>query len=516
MTCLPHDANTTASTNANIPKRRIITTSRTWIDAAVGTIGAIALAAAFPTFDAAWLAPLGLAAIFWTWRQRSPATAALIAFAEGTLFFALVFSWFGETVGAYVGPFAFIVDLGPALAEAPAFALAAALTAFARPRVAGPLLPTVTALAFTLAETGRTSGVLGVPFGTIAEPLVTTPLAPLAAFGGGALLTLVAALLAAYLARAFGCRTAWRGFASATVTIALATALAFIFWPARTAGAATIPVAAVQGNIRQDLKWNPATLATAVDRYVTLTGSLAAAHPRIVVWPETVITTFLNAAPQLQAQFAALARSLDTTLIVGSDERTADGIYNALYYFAPNGSAPAVYAKRRLVPFAEYLPGRAVLGALPYADLISDFAAGTTDAVIEAGGLATAPLVCWESGFAGLTETQIRAGAQLLVISTDDAWFGRTGGPYQHAQLAQLRAVETGRWVIRAASTGISGIIAPDGRYAQQSAIGQQAVILGNVGAPQPTLFSRIGPHAIALVMIAVLIALVIPVTRPQ
>jgi apolipoprotein N-acyltransferase len=233
-----------------------------------------------------------------------------------------------------------------------------------------------------------------------------------------------------------------------------------------------------------------------------------------VVWPETVITTFLNGAPQLQARFAALARSLDTTLIVGSDERSARGIYNALYFFSPERPLPDVYEKRRLVPFAEYLPGRALLGALPYADLISDFAVGTENAVFTAGGMQTAPLVCWESGFAGLAQTQIRAGAQLLVISTDDAWFGRTGGPYQHAQLAQLRAVETGRWVVRAASTGISGIIAPDGRYITRSGIDTEAVIAGAVGLPQPTVFSRIGPHAIALAMLVVLVALVLPVTR--
>ena len=103
-----------------------------------------------------------------------------------------------------------------------------------------------------------------------------------------------------------------------------------------------------------------------------------------------------------------------------------------------------------------------------------------------------------------------------MIVSTDDAWFGHTGGPYQHAQLAQLRAVETGRWVIRAASTGISGIIAPDGHYVQRSALEEQAVIVGNIGAPQPTLFARIGPHAIALVMLAVLVTLVAPVTRPR
>ncbi len=124
-----------------------------------------------------------------------------------------------------------------------------------------------------------------------------------------------------------------------------------------------------------------------------------------------------------------------------------------------------MYDKRQLVPFAEWFPGRAFLSWLPYiAALNGGLTPGQNRRRLRNDCAPIAPLICWESAFADLAYAQVRRGAQLLVISTDDAWFGKTSGPYMHAQIAQLRAIETGAYVVRAAATGMSGIIAPDGR----------------------------------------------------
>ena len=112
-----------------------------------------------------------------------------------------------------------------------------------------------------------------------------------------------------------------------------------------------------------------------------------------------------------------------------------------------------------------------------------------------------APLICWESAFADLVHAQVARGAQFLVISTDDAWFGTTEGPYEHAQGATLRAVETGRWVLRAAATGISGIVAPDGTWTQRTPLGGAAVVVGDVGAAAPGPYARIGPAPVGIAM---------------
>ena len=150
------------------------------------------------------------------------------------------------------------------------------------------------------------------------------------------------------------------------------------------------------------------------------------------------------------------------------------------------------------MPFAESLPAPAIFGHLPNANLIGRFGHGRTDVVIPAGGMLFAPLICWESAFADLVHAQIRNGAQVLIVPTDDAWFGESSGTYQHAQIAQMRAIESGEWVVQAASTGISGIISPDGRWVEALQLDKQGVVVGNVGLPARSFFARIGPDPVA------------------
>jgi apolipoprotein N-acyltransferase len=109
------------------------------------------------------------------------------------------------------------------------------------------------------------------------------------------------------------------------------------------------------------------------------------------------------------------------------------------------------------------------------------------------------PLICWESAFGDLAFDEIQHGAQVLVVATDDAWFGTSSGPYQHAQIAQMRAIESGSYVIRAAATGISGIVAPDGSWQTQLGLERKGIVYGTVDKPAPTIFSRIGPTRIFL-----------------
>jgi apolipoprotein N-acyltransferase len=104
------------------------------------------------------------------------------------------------------------------------------------------------------------------------------------------------------------------------------------------------------------------------------------------------------------------------------------------------------------------------------------------------------PLICWESLFADVAHARLRDDPTLFLVSTDDAWFGRTEFPYEHALAASLRAVETGRWVLSAGATGISGITAPDGTWTHRSKLGGRALIVGNVGAPAPGPYARLGP----------------------
>ena len=127
------------------------------------------------------------------------------------------------------------------------------------------------------------------------------------------------------------------------------------------------------------------------------------------------------------------------------------------------------------MPYAEWIPfGSSLLKWFPYLDQLGREVPGRDPSVIPVGPLEVAPLICWESAFSDVVHDQIARGASVLAIATDDGWFGKSAGPYQHAQIAQIRAIESGRWVLRAAATGISGIIAPDGRWTQRSDLDEQ------------------------------------------
>ncbi len=467
----------------------------------VALLAACALAGAFPKFNAAWLAPIGAAGLFWLCGRLSWKRAFLTGWFTGTVFFCITFSWFGYSVGSLLGNFAFATVVVPALAEGLFFGAAAAAASVAFARMSPRVSPLAAAAAFTVFEWLRSVGVLAVPFGQLGYSQADTPLAVFAAYAGTFGVTFVVCALGAYLAQALWLRSNRHLLPALAIAVGCWSA-AWLAWPARHAAPPGVRVAAIQGNIAQSIKWEKNSLGRALDRYTTLTRDAAAYRPELVVWPETVMTTNLTNNAPLGLKLQSLARSLHTTLVAGSLDVHDGRVFNASFIYSPSGAPAGVYDKRQMVPFAESFPGKRFLSWVPHSDLISDFQTGTEDGVYPTGALRFAPLICWESAFADLAHAQLRNGANLLVISTDDAWFGETSGPYQHAQIAQLRAIESGTWILRAASTGISGIIAPDGRYVQHTDLDRQAVVLGLVGSPPGAPFARIGPTAIGLAAI--------------
>ncbi|MGC1382000.1 MAG: apolipoprotein N-acyltransferase [Candidatus Baltobacteraceae bacterium] len=474
-------------------------------DAVVAACAAVALAAAFPKLGAAWIVPFATAALFWTWQGSSWKRAALLGWFAGMIFFTLEFAWVGHTVGRYIGAFGPFLALGPALIEAPFFALAGALSAVAYARMLPNLAPLGAAAAFTICEWLRSIGVMAAPFDQLGYTQADLPLRAIAAYAGTYGVTFALCILGAYFADALR-RRSWRPAATAWAAVALIAAIAWVAWPARRLPPPTIPVAAVQGNIAQSFKWN--SLGLAVHRYTSMTRRASARNPKLIVWPETVITTTLDTNPKLFSHFSDLATEVNATIVAGSLDFGGGAVHNALYVFSPGGGS-AIYAKRQLVPFAEWFPGRAFLSWLPYISALNGgIEPGRIDGVYPTKALPIGPLICWESAFADLAFAQVRRGAQLLVISTDDAWFGETSGPYMHAQIAQLRAIETGAYVVRAAATGISGIVRPDGSWQKRTRLDRRAIVSGKVGPRVPTLFALVGPTTIAVLLIALYAAL--------
>jgi apolipoprotein N-acyltransferase len=357
--------------------------------------------------------------------------------------------------------------------------------------------------------------------------MIDSPLRPIAAYLGVYGITFATVLLGSSLGwwlldRHDVRRT--RTLLAAWLGVGACAALAWAVWPARHHAPPTRRVAAVQGGIAQTLKMSPEGLRVAVERYTTMTASLAPYHPTLVLWPETVITTELNAprpdTHDIAMRVAKLSRDLDATLFAGSLARVEpSGTANAMFFYDAHGGlrsdasgASGVYAKEQLVPFAEYVPGPVWLRALPYADQIGIYVPGTNRVRTFAGAT---PLICWESLFGDIAHERLAENPSLLMIATDDAWFGTTEFPYEHAMAATVRAVETGRWVLRAGATGISGIVAPDGTWTQRTRLGGPAIVVGDVGAPVPGPYAALGPTPIG---VALAIGVLLPFlrTRPR
>jgi apolipoprotein N-acyltransferase len=236
----------------------------------------------------------------------------------------------------------------------------------------------------------------------------------------------------------------------------------------------------VQGNIRQDVKWEPGWKDTTTEHYVDLSRRLARESGPIdlILWPETALPfRFDDTAhtPYRQA-VTQLAVELDTPLFVGSLGTSAasgsPGLYNRAFLIDRHGRLAGSGDKVHLVPFGEYLPFPALFDYMRGLTAQSgSFDAGEGHAVISLAnrnpdlpGRALGLFICFESNFPSITRELASNGAQFLVNTTNDAWFGTTSAPYQHFAMVVLRAIETGRTVVRAANTGISGAIGPDGR----------------------------------------------------
>ncbi|HTZ53937.1 MAG TPA: apolipoprotein N-acyltransferase [Candidatus Acidoferrum sp.] len=486
--------------------------------ALIAALSGLLFALAFPRAGFVWAAPLGAGALFWTWQRASWKRAFFLGWLCGLVFFTISFWWWSTTIVSAVGALAYVAVVASAALEALAIALAGAMTALAAQRVAPALLPLAAAAAFAITEWLRSIGIAGVPFAQLGVTQVETPLRALGAYIGVSGLTFAVWLLGAYAAYALRTRT-WRAVVAAVLVVAIATAAAWYAWPARHAPQATVPVVAVQGNITQTLKWQPGSLERAVNIYTAMTRTAIALHPRLIVWPETVIAISgggLNTDPALIEKFTALAAQADATILVGSIRYARGVSYNTLYAFTAAGITSA-YDKRQLVPFAEHFPGQQFLWWLPYVgSLNGNFGQGDGNGVFAtSAGLRVGALICWESAFGDIAYDEVRNGAQVLVVATDDAWFGTSSGPYQHAQIAQMRAIEAGAYVVRAAATGISGIIAPDGTWRARLPLQAQGNVSGYVGPAVGSFFARVGPTRIWMLLVALYALLVlVPMRR--
>jgi apolipoprotein N-acyltransferase len=257
-------------------------------------------------------------------------------------------------------------------------------------------------------------------------------------------------------------------------------------------------VAVVQGDLDTYRKWDDGYIDSSFSIYegLTLDGH---AGSDLVIWPETATPSYLKQEFARRQWMSDLVRRAHVPILTGalSFVRTGEDaeIYNSAYEIHPDGRWEGPYSKQQLVPFGEMIPGAQWFPALSRIDLgQGNFTPGPGPVIFDSARAPHAVLICYESAFSGLAREQVLRGARFLVIITNDSWYGRTPGPYQHAAMAALRAAEFRVGIARAANGGISLFTDRAGRRFGSTRLFTRDMIAGRVelgGAP--TFYARHG-----------------------
>ncbi len=243
----------------------------------------------------------------------------------------------------------------------------------------------------------------------------------------------------------------------------------------------------IQGNIEQDKKWEYAYQRAVVEIYKHLSLKAASSFPSIIIWPETAVPFFFIADREYTEELIDFKNQLNAYLLFGSVlvKGKNDGRYllsNSAVLLNKAGQVTYIYDKMHLVPFGEYVPLQKVLFFIDKLVMgIGDYTRGNHYFRAETPFGDFATLICYEIIFPGLVRKFYSNGGDFIVNITNDAWFGRTTGPYQHFSMAVFRAVENRKPLIRAANTGISGFIDSNGRIISKSNLFQQMILTGDI-----------------------------------
>ncbi len=439
--------------------------------------------------------------------------AFALGLTSGAVYFAGTLYWLVGTLTMFGGlPTALSVVAAMLLvAYLSLFPAAFALIVARFARRSIPLSLVMAVPAWVTTELGRQYVWDGFPWALLGYSQVTwLPVAQLASitgvYGLSGLLALTAAA-AAWVVVEPGTRR-WT-VTVATVALVAGCALwgqARMSRSALTSAGEPVRVAVLQGNIAQDDKWDPALADMITDRYLSMTRRALGEGATFIMWPESATPFFFEHDLVRGGAIRRLAREGKATLLIGSDQiepvravagtpREAPRQYNAAFVVQPDGQVGAVYRKMQLVPFGEYVPAKRLLFFVgTIVEAASDFAAGEAPVLLPIGSHKASTAICYEVIFASLMRRFVADGSELLTTITNDAWYGSSSAPYQHWEQASMRAIEGGRYLARAANTGISGFVDPYGRVLERSGLFEQALLVADLRfIRERTVYSRIG-----------------------
>jgi len=280
-----------------------------------------------------------------------------------------------------------------------------------------------------------------------------------------------------------------------------------------------LSVALIQANVPQADKWDPIQQGRIEADHVAMTREAASRGASLIVWSETSVPISITHHPDYALRLEALATETGADLLVGtviygppaasgSDPELESAPRNSAVLVRSQGGISGRYDKVHLVPFGEYVPMKRLLSFLePLVHEASDFQSGEGTRILKGTRAPFSTLICYEAIFPDLTRSAAAMGAEMIVNITNDAWYGDTGMPRQHLAHAALRAVESRRYLLRCANTGISVIVAPSGRVEAFSSLGQKEILMGAVvPSDELTVYAASGDlFGIACVILAAL-----------
>jgi apolipoprotein N-acyltransferase len=484
-------------------------------------LSGLLLTAAFPKINLPWVAWVSLVPLLWALRGSQPREAFRRGAQFGLAHFMALLYWLVPTMVTYGGlPFALSIGILFLFASILSFIfIAPALYGVSLAARSPVKLVFIFPLFWVGAEFLRSFLFTGFPWCLLGysqfQNLDIIQLSDISGIYGvsGLIAFINAALFVGALAlfgqtwhdHAVGLRVAVGGLAAGAILMGAA----WMYGDMRiaqidrlTAQAPKIRVAAIQGNIEQSQKWDPAFQIETIRKYIQLSLSARPQEPELVVWPESAAPFyFLAEVPPTQMVLQGV-QAAGTHFLIGAPSFDLRGheadYFNSAYLINPRGEVLGKYDKAHLVPYGEYTPFKEYLPFLgKMVEHVGDFKPGRKGQTLDMQGRKLGVQICYEIIFPALARALVQNGAELLITITNDAWYGTTAGPYQHFSLAVLRAVENRRALVRAANTGISGFIDPVGRVLDPTPLmTEAAVVHGLPLLDETTAYTRFGDVA--------------------
>ena len=261
----------------------------------------------------------------------------------------------------------------------------------------------------------------------------------------------------------------------------------------------SVPIAITQPNINPDEKWEPESREEIFSLMHGFLDSALSLNPDLVLWPESAVPAYLRLSSHRRKPITNKLEKFNVPLLSGTVDRIIDEdgekiYYNSTIFIKPDDTIK-MYNKIHLVPFAEYIPLSGKFSSLKKLNFgQANFTHGTEYTVFELDSVRFSNIICYESSMPVVVRKLIKNGAQFLTIQANDGWLGNSAGPYQHFELARLRAIENRVPIVRCANTGISGVIDPTGIVQHKIPLGEKSIIKAEIlPAQKLTFYTKYG-----------------------